>query len=247
MKFSVQKKLSYYLKLAELIFFPSRCELCSRLLEFPDERVICRPCLRRLKPCRTSFCLCCGKFFNDEGEPHFCGQCTRQRPVFSVHRSCGLYSGHLKDVIILFKYRGFQELGRPLATFVLQTLGKEQSLWWGVDFILPVPLSPEKQIKRGFNQASILARELANTKDLDLVEDLLVKVKDTPAQTSLEASERRKNLQKAFAVVQSQTVKDKTILLVDDVYTTGSTIEECSSTLIEAGALEVRALTIAQA
>jgi len=112
---------------------------------------------------------------------------------------------------------------------------------------MPVPLFPGKQKKRGFNQASELAKELARKKGIPLLGGYLVKVKNTPAQTSLEASERRKNLKGAFAVIQERKIKGKTVLLVDDVYTTGSTIEECSSALIEAGALEVRALTIAQA
>ncbi|UCE39928.1 MAG: ComF family protein [Candidatus Aminicenantes bacterium] len=247
MRFFLQTKFGTYLKLAELIFFPSECELCSRLLELPDERIICRTCLQGLKPRRTSFCLCCGKFFDDAGEPHFCSQCVLQKPVFSVHRSCGPYFGSLKDTIILFKYRGFHVLDKALATFVLQSLGREESLWWGVDSIIPVPLFPEKQKKRGFNQASELARELARQKNIDLIENQLIKVKKTPPQTSLEASERRKNLKEAFAVIRDQGIKDKTILLVDDVYTTGSTLQECSLALMKAGALEVRALTIAQA
>jgi ComF family protein len=164
-----------------------------------------------------------------------------------VHRSCGPYFGSLKDIIILFKYRGYRVLGKALATFALQSLGREESLWWGVDSIIPVPLFPEKQKKRGFNQASVLAKALARQKDIELIEGQLVKVKKTPPQTSLQASDRRKNLRGAFEVVHDQGIRGKTVLLVDDVYTTGSTLLECSSALIKAGALEVRALTIAQA
>jgi len=153
----------------------------------------------------------------------------------------------LKDTIILFKYRGFQALSKPLARFVLQTLGKEESLWWGVDCIIPVPLFPEKEKKRGYNQASELARELAVQKGAVFLKNQLIKVKNTLPQTSLEGSKRRKNLKGAFAVIDKKAIEGKTVLLVDDVFTTGSTVEECSSTLKKAGALEVRALTIAQA
>jgi ComF family protein len=138
-------------------------------------------------------------------------------------------------------------LGKALAAFALQTLGREESLWWGVDSVIPVPLFPGKQKKRGFNQATEIARELAKQKNIELVEGGLVKVRRTPPQTSLEASERHKNLKGAYAVVHDQGIKGKTVLLVDDVYTTGSTIQECSVALMKAGALEVRALTIAQA
>ena len=247
MRFPLQKKFSTYLKLGELIFFPSVCELCSRLLELPDERIVCRSCLHQLKPHISSFCLCCGKFFDDSGEPHFCRQCVLQRPCFSVHRSCGQYFGRLKDIIILFKYRGYRVLGKALATFALRSWGREESLWWGVDSIIPVPLFPKKQKKRGFNQAAVLAEELARQKGIELIEGHLIKVKKTPPQTSLEASARRKNLRGAFEVVNDQGIKGKTILLVDDVYTTGSTLQECSLALMRAGALEVRALTIALA
>jgi ComF family protein len=153
----------------------------------------------------------------------------------------------LKDTIILFKYRGFRVLSKSLATFVLQTLGREVSLWWEVDCIVPVPLSQEKQKLRGFNQASELSRELARRKNIEIIEGQLIKVKNTPPQTSLEASERRKNLLGAFEVVNHQRIKGKTVLLVDDVYTTGSTLQECSLVLKRAGALEIRALTVAQA
>jgi ComF family protein len=164
-----------------------------------------------------------------------------------VHRSCGLYFGSLKDTIILFKYRGFPVLSKALAEFILQTLGREEPLWWGVDCIVPVPLSSEKQKMRGFNQASELSRELARKKNIELIEGQLIKVRRTPPQTSLEASERRKNLLGAFEVVDSQCIKGKTVLLIDDVFTTGSTLQECSLALERAGALEIRALTLAQA
>lgn len=138
-------------------------------------------------------------------------------------------------------------LGKALATFSCQALGKEEALWWGLDGIIPVPLFPERERQRGFNQAAILTRELAKLKKIALIEGQLIKVKNTSPQTSLEAAERHKNLKGAFAVVDFHGIKGKTVLLVDDVFTTGSTIQECSSVLIEAGAQEVRALTIAQA
>jgi ComF family protein len=164
-----------------------------------------------------------------------------------MHRSCGPHFGILKDIVILFKYRGFLVLGKNLATFVLNALGREEALWWELDSIIPVPLSPEKEKQRGFNQASILAKELAVQKNIELIEGQLIKVKTTPSQTSLKAAERRKNLKGAFEVVHDHEIKGKIVLLVDDVYTTGSTLQECSLILMKAGALEVRALTIAQA
>jgi len=247
LRFFLRKNVREYLKLAELIFFPSDCELCSRLLESPEEKIVCRACLKSLRPRRTSFCLCCGKFFDDSGEPHFCRECVLKRPAFSLHRSCGQYMGSLKDIIILFKYRGFRVLGKDLASFAVTALGREESLWWDVDCLIPVPLFPKKERQRGFNQAAILAQELALRKNVRFLEGQLIKVKNTSPQTSLEAAERHKNLKGAFDVIPNHNIAGKTVLIVDDVYTTGSTLQECSLALMKAGALEVRALTIAQA
>jgi len=247
LSFSLRQSLTSYLKLAELIFFPSFCELCSILLELPGEKIVCSSCLQGIKPHRTSYCLSCGKFFSGSSEPHYCRRCVEHRPAFSGHRSCGLYGGKLKDIIILYKYRGFSVLGSSLAEFIHKSLGKEESLWWETDAIIPVPLHPKKEKERGFNQAQILARELARRKRIPLIEDQLVKVKRTLPQTSLEAKEREKNLKGAFEVKDGEKIEGKIILLVDDVFTTGSTLQECSLMLRRAGALEVKALTVAQA
>lgn len=247
MSFSLRQGLASSFKLAELILFPSLCELCSNLLELPREKIVCRSCLQGIQPHRTCYCLSCGKFFSGSGEPHYCRQCVEQRPAFSCHRSCGLYAGKLKDIIILYKYRGFSVLGDFLAEFVIKSLGKEESLWWETDAILPVPLHPEKKKERGFNQSQILAKELARRKQIRLVEDQLVKVRRTLPQTSLEAKERENNLKGVFEIKDSEKIKGRIVLLVDDVFTTGSTLQECSLALRTAGALEVRALTVAQA
>jgi len=171
----------------------------------------------------------------------------QSRPAFSLHRSYARYQGELKDVIILFKYRQFKVLGKDLARFVFKALKREESLWWGAEAIIPVPLHPQKKRQRGFNQAEIIARELALLKGIPLEEKRLVKVKNVPPQTSLEQKEREKNVRGAFRVVKSERVKGKILILVDDVYTTGSTLRECSLELKRAGAKEVKALTIAQA
>ena len=244
---SFRNKISSYTKLAELIFFPSFCKLCSSLLEFPQERVICRSCWESIKPSSFSYCLCCGRFFNGSREPHLCLDCLEERPPFSYHRSCGKYKGKLRDIILLYKYRHFQVLGKDLAHFVYRTLGREEEIWWKADAIIPVPLHPKRKKQRGFNQAQIIAKELARLKGIEFVSGRLVKIKNVPPQTSLEVKEREKNVSGAFAVVKREEIKGKVVLLVDDVYTTGSTIRECSSVLREAGVKEVRAMTVAQA
>ena len=138
-------------------------------------------------------------------------------------------------------------MGKDLAHFVYRTLGGEEEIWWEVDIIIPVPIHPKRKKQRGFNQAQIIAQELARLKGIEFVSGRLVKIKNVPPQTSLEEKKREENVSGAFAVVKREEMKGKVVLLVDDVYTTGSTIRECSSVLREAGIEEVRAMTVAQA
>ncbi len=153
----------------------------------------------------------------------------------------------VKDVILLYKYRRFKVLGVDLARFAERALGGDEGLWWGVEAIVPVPLHPRRRRERGFNQAQVIAAELARLKGIDLVDDALVKVKNVPPQTSLQARERAHNVRGAFKIKKTQGIAGKTVLLLDDVYTTGSTLTECSLALKKSGVKDVRALTIAQA
>jgi ComF family protein len=172
---------------------------------------------------------------------------VQKRPPFASHRSFGRYTGKLKDAILLYKYRRFHVLGKDFARLMNRTLGKEDSIWWEVSVIIPVPLHKKRKKERGFNQAQGIAEELARLKSIELDEGVLVKVKNVPPQTFLEIEERAKNVSGAFRVVNEKKIKGKIVLLVDDVYTTGSTVKECSLVLREAGAKEVRVLTLAQA
>lgn len=163
------------------------------------------------------------------------------------HRSVARYEGVVKEIILNFKYRGFEILARDLGDFIIRSLGREEDLWSGLEAIVPVPLHPAKERSRGFNQARLLARRLAQRTGLPLMNRRLVKVRPTPAQTSLEARDRGINLKGSFRVRKAAGLSGKTVLLVDDVCTTGSTLRECSRALGRAGVKEVRAVTVAQA
>jgi ComF family protein len=171
----------------------------------------------------------------------------RKRPLYSRHRSCSRYRGRLKDIILLYKYRHFRALGKDLARFAYDIFGQNEELWWGVQAVLAVPLHPKRRKERGFNQAQIIAQELARLQEIEFIAHGLIKVKNVPPQTFLREEERINNVSGAFRVRNKGNMSGKVILLVDDVYTTGSTIQECSSMLRDAGIKEVRALTIAQA
>ena len=247
LKFSFLNDTLSRVRAFEIIFFPSFCRLCSVLLESPNERQVCNSCWEGVKPIRTSFCISCGRFFEGNLDPHFCESCLHEKPLYSRQRSCGRYMGKLKEIILLCKFHNLPVLAEGLAKFALNALAHEDALWWGLDSIVPVPLHPKRERKRGYNHAQIIAKYLAGFKDVQLLDKHLVKVKNVPPQMSLALEDRQRSVKGAFAVNRQEEVRDRVVLLVDDVFTTGSTMGECSRLLLEAGAQEVRGITIAQA
>ena len=234
-------------KLLELAFFPSFCKICGTLLERPGERVLCAVCLAKIVPEPASACVCCGRFFDGEGGPHPCAACLDTRPPYGRHRSGGRYRGELKETLLLFKYRSYRSLGKPLGRFVVEATKEEDALWRDVDVIVPVPLHPRRRRERGFDQARVLAREIGRLKGLPVAPGLLRKVRNIVPQTSLERDDRKANVRGAYAAPRPARLRGCVVLLVDDVFTTGSTLGECASVLKRAGAKEVRAVTVAQA
>ncbi len=244
---SLRARAAALAKLVELLVYPSFCRLCAEVLEEPGERVVCRACLARLVPRRGPSCPVCGRFHEGAGDDHVCSKCLERAPAFSVHRSCGTYGGALKDVILLFKYRKFAPLARPLAEYAAVCTGGDVGLWSGADFLVPVPLHPARRRERGFNQSRLLARELSGLRGMRVLEGCLVKTRNVPPQAGLHAAERETNVKNAYTVRRPRQVEGRTLVLVDDVTTTGATVRECASVLVEAGAKEVRAITLARA
>jgi competence protein ComFC len=155
--------------------------------------------------------------------------------------------GKLKEVVLLCKFHNLPILAEGLAKFASRVLENEDALWWGLDAVVPVPLHPKRERERGYNHAQIIAKKLAEHKGIRLLDKQLLKVKNVPPQMSLAMEDRLRSVKGAFAVYNREETKDKTVLLLDDVYTTGATVRECSKILLGAGAKEVRALTLAQA
>ncbi|MBU1186539.1 MAG: ComF family protein [Acidobacteria bacterium] len=239
--------MATFLKAAELVFFPSFCRLCGDLLVFHRERVVCRECLSGLEVRAFSFCSCCGRFHFSSAGPFLCGACTETTPPFSLHRSCGPYRGGLKDIILLLKFHGCAPLAGDLAVYACKCVKGEKNLWENVDVIVPVPLNRKKKRQRGYNQSGLVARALARRMVLPFRDRALRKIHHGPPQMGLEAEARLRNVRNEYIISDRLSVRGKTILLVDDVFTTGATVTECSRILIQGGAKEVRALTLAQA
>jgi ComF family protein len=234
-------------RLAELAFFPSFCKICGRLLEKPGERILCRDCLERIELSRSPKCPFCGKLYEGAGESHACGACAASPPSFSRHRSAGRYRGVLKDVLLLLKYGKCRPLAPILGKAIHESLRRDGELWRDVDLIVPVPLYKKRRRERGFNQSADIARDIGRRTGIPVAHKVLQKIRSTPPQTSLERRDRIENVRGAYAVGRKRAVEGRIVLLVDDVYTTGSTLGECTRVLRGAGAAEVRAVTVAQA
>jgi len=225
-----------------------RCAACDRLIDGPTRGVVCADCWYQVQRITPPLCEQCGlPAARLEGDGVMCALC---RPASAVtrRRAAGFYDGSLRAIIHAFKYQRRRSLARPLARLMLAA-GSE--LLADAHCVVPVPLHPRRQWSRGFNQAAILAHHL----DLPIV-DLLRRTRPTPPQTSLSAAQRRRNVKDAFAPrhvssrswrTHANTIDDEIVVLVDDVSTTGATLEACGQVIKEMGAREVRGVTAAAA
>jgi ComF family protein len=224
------------------LLFPARCLACGVELGRHVLPLLCPSCRKRLVPLYSPLCRCCGTPFTT-GRDHLCGICLRKPPPFALARSAFLYQDPLDQLIIDIKF-GHHLTG--LATLAhlawhspaLATLGRP-------DLVLPVPLHRDRLRERGFNQALLLARSCFAGR-AEVAVDVLRKDLATLPQTRLSGRARRKNLRSAFAVHRPDLVAGKKILVVDDVFTTGSTMAACARALVRAGAARVEGFTLAR-
>lgn len=229
------------------LIFPPRCAACDDLLEQHDALPFCPSCLAGIRFIRSPLCPRCGTPFEAaEGEDHLCGDClTTERP-YTVARSVARYQGALLTAIHRFKYRGKigigTVLGRIMADFAAEIWDMK-----AFERIVPVPLHRKRLRERGFNQSVILARTLSKRFGMPLDFTSLKRQSPTPPQVGLGREARAVNVQGAFTVSHPERIAGRKILLVDDVYTTGSTLEECARVLSRAGAKTVGVLTLARA
>jgi ComF family protein len=210
-----------------------------------DRRHLCNECLDRIVRIGHPLCTICGKPFLTEGDTdHLCGACMLKRPHFTVARSFGVYGGVLLEAVHLFKYHHRTSLRSVLTELVLKHD-------WGdfdpkrYDIIVAVPLHRQRLYERGFNQAMLLCRGIGDAWGIEISETGLARTRYTIPQIRLTPTQREKNVSGAFAVT-GDGFDGKRVLLVDDVYTTGATVSECSRILMGAGVEEVGVLTIAR-
>ena len=231
------------------VLLPPTCPTCGAVLTDPAQGAFCAGCFGTLYRVVPPLCPCCGLPFPMSAEAsHFCEDCIVSPPPFSVARALGRYEGSLLDAIHLFKYHQKVAVGEALGRMMAQAAYDTLSLGT-YSLVIPVPLHPKRLRERGFNQSLILAREVARQHAIPLDFLTLRRRVHTEAQVRLAGKERTMNVRGAFAVAvkDRDTVNRRRILLIDDVYTTGSTVMECSKVLMRSGAREVAVLTLARA
>jgi len=228
------------------VLFPSRCLACLSLLPDGSRHSLCPACDARIRYIKEPLCPVCGLPFEaGTTTSHPCGACLKERPPFDVARALGRYEGPLLEVIHRFKYRkdtaAGEALGRLAASYPFFDFS-----FTAYDVLVPVPLHLRRLRERGFNQALVLGRVVARHHHLALDFDAVARHRDTTPQVSLDGKDRRENVRDAFVVVRPQCLEGKRVLLVDDVFTTGSTVSECARVVKKAGAAWVGVFTVAR-
>ncbi|MEJ2166943.1 MAG: ComF family protein [Desulfobacterales bacterium] len=223
----------------------------DRLLSY----YLCSGCLRGLVAVESPLCVCCGlPFKSRQGDDHPCSDCIDSPKKFRIARAPLVYEQTLTTIIHCFKYQGKIQLAEPLAELLWAAFCR----FWdqdSIDMIIPVPLHIKRLRRRGFNQAYLLVRNWntaagrndSGRPDFRIERDAMDRTVFTAPQSALGRAERALNIKNAFTLIDPDKIIDKRILLIDDVYTTGATVNECARMLLKFGAGHVDVLTLARA
>lgn len=227
---------------------PNRCAGCRAVIG--SDGVLCPACFARLDFITAPQCSRCGLPLPvDPQMPHgdgpICGGCLADPPRFGRARAALVYRGLARDIVLMLKHADRTDLVRPLARWLERAAGP---LLAEADLLVPVPLHRSRLAMRRFNQAALLAQALGAAAHVPVAVDLLRRVRATPSQGHLSAAQRRRNVRGAFVVRphDAARIAGARILLVDDVMTTGATLDACTLALTKAGAAAVDALAVAR-
>lgn len=248
---TVTKEIKDVFFVVKEIVYPRRCPVCDGILntfELKDRRIkrgrlIHDDCIKKIKYVKAPTCIKCGKGLKGEdADKEFCDDCAKMKHSYDRGFSLFQYRS-VSGSIYRFKYMGRQEYADFYARATKKVLGKKLSAL-GIDLIVPVPMYRRKAAERGYNQAEVYARKVSEMLDIPMCADLVQRSRNTLPMKNLDVRGRRNNLKKAFNI-QRNDVKFKCILIIDDIYTTGSTIDEIARLLRLAGAKKVYFLTLA--
>jgi competence protein ComFC len=228
------------------LIFPSNiyCISCGNIIDDTRPYALCDVCVRSLRWANGRTCERCGKILQEDYGPDLCTDCIDGEHAFERGFTCVEYSVAERELIHRFKYKDQAYLGRKMAEIMYDRILAEEL---EADLILPVPMFRRKEKQRGYNQAAVLAASLAKHMGIPYDAKLLVRTVETEAMSRLSAMERRKNIREVFSVPPKRREKlaGKTVLLVDDIYTTGSTADACASALLAAGPSRIFGFTLA--
>lgn len=233
------------------ILFPAACRLCGDLLDTATRIPICRSCLASLQPLSLPSCRRCGRPFASpvalqvENLP-LCHICRRGLYDFDFARSYGAYTEGMTRSIMLLKYEGVTPLAAWFAAALAKTFHRHPELC-PVDVVVPVPTNALRFRERGYNHAELIAKPLARSLELPCRSYLLVRSRPRPDKLKLTLRERWRSVRGAYTIRHGLRVDNLRVLLVDDVLTTGATLDACSRALRKGGAARVVALTVARA
>jgi ComF family protein len=216
------------------LFFPPWCIGCGR-----EGRYICNACLEKLPLISPPVCATCGRPLTEQNT---CPGCIEEPVAIDGIRAPFLFHGVIRKAIHEFKYRNLKAIAPLLAGFLHDYLLENP---FPGDVLVPVPIHPKRLRERGYNQSSLIAHELGRKNGLPVIEDSLMRNINTPPQVrTASAAERRKNIAGAFAC-SGERLKGKQVIIIDDVSTSGATLNTCAEILKEAGAASVWGLTVA--
>ena len=225
-------------------FFPPLCLVCKRPLASYKNAFLCDCCAAAITFIDSPLCCTCGILFKSRaGADHLCGNCMALPPRFDRARAAGVYGGALRQAIHLFKYQGGLLFAQPLGRLLAEH-GRRFLNVGVLDLIVPVPLHRRRLRQRGYNQSLELARHVGSSWGIAVSPEGLVRNRETPQQTNLSRQERSQNVRGAFSW-KGPALRGKHVVLVDDVYTSGATANECAGVLKKSGAGMVEVLTLA--
>jgi ComF family protein len=246
---------------AESLFatlFPSDCRICSAPLTNISRLPVCELCLESIAPTDGIVCAICSEkiqsSFVSENNAR-CGLCQKKAPPFAKAVSYGSYSGNLRELVHLFKYEQVRPAANVLGKLLAEAVANlEPHFADGSVVVIPVPLYKSKRRQRGFNQAEFIAKaalrslksESLNNKRFVLKTNVLRRLRQTESQIGLTRHQRRENMRGAFGVANANEIAKREVLLIDDVFTTGTTAAECTRVLLKAGASNVWVATVAR-
>ena len=227
------------------LFYPALCQACGGKMPKWD-RHLCENCLKKIEMRQPPFCIKCGKRLSVESSTiTICKDCKISAPYFDRAGSACYYDGILKELVYNFKYKKITSLGEEFAKIIINFM-KINNLGNLAEIIAPIPMHPKRLFKREVNHADILAKNIAKKLNIHYSGKLLKKIKETAVQTGLGRQKRIKNILGSFSIQNSSIAENKNILLVDDLFTTGSTVNECAKLLRKAGARYIEVIALAR-